>query len=557
LDSATAGIAKESLAAAMLAFSNPDQSSSAGGGLFSAGQTRTSSDQRWFILQDNFLAYYTDPHSPTIRYYWPLDYCTVSLITLTNNTLALMIKPHDQYPFHKLKPKTSLLFGQTDHMTRDWYACIMEKTRRFKHSRVFGTSLAELARRPGATSVIPEFVQQAFNRAYYTSLNNKNLFLPPSNRQSGADNARSLIDNGKAAEAVANTDEVLMTQTALSFFGELIDPIFTNETQRACLDYVSRFPSSATADKDALCEVIATMSPEKAVALKYLINFLTMWTSRVSLPSQFPVLLAPLLVRCESQVAVPALIGVVTKVLTDMQMFINDIGIPSDKQALEYVLSHPPSEEEEQIVIPVTMIAPTTTQKMIKSLASSKGVDNLVPVADSHGSSKESHHNASDATSMITGFFRRRKHASEQPKEQVKPGKSESESDELSDIEIDDVEDYYESSELDQPAPAAEPEAQETPRMNKVMRGWTRLRSSFRLSMHSSPHSSSQQSSAQPSPLRSSASHPVLPSASPSKFEQSAIKQSVVIDSEEQEEQEESDQSDKSEKSEKSEQDSP
>ena len=273
--------------------------------------------------------------------------------------------------------------------------------------------------------------------------------------------------------------------------------------------------------RDGLAGIIATMSPEKAVALKFLLLFLTMWASKVSIVPQAAGFMAPILVQCESQNAVPALVAIVTKVLTDMQHCMNDLKFPSDREAIEHILARPVTPEESQVVIPVTMIAPVTAQKMMKSLACSKGIDNLAPLTEGgpyspvdHSSQDPKHyevlrrHDSTESSSGFGSLLRRRKHTAEsasKPKVLSEPN-----SEGFSDADIVDMDENSDTPDLDNvdmgspeseglAIPSSDKDGESAsgssegrpkgPQMNKVMRGLTKLRSSLRLAKghHSQP----------------------------------------------------------------------
>ena len=392
-------------------------------------------DRRWFVLQDHLLVYYNEPTSPAARYYWPLDYCAVSLVTLTNGLLGVLVRPHARYPFAKFRPKACVFAAPTERATREWHAALRARTRHRAATALFGVPLETVALRPGAASVVPDLVRLAAARVYAHALAQPALFTAPVPTPvlerirdladaglvhldtttavlSGAPGAQGGSTTNADAEAEEAEDtytetdveiDTALAQLALSWLGELPEPLFSAAAVDACVAY-SRKP-----DRDALKEVVASLGPARAAVVRYFLVLLTMWGSESGLADTVPALLAPLVARCDNPAAAHLTLTVVARVLADLQRDAADLAIPSDVEALRILReqhcgtsdrasggadSAASSETGESntdddfydpdsggdLSVPVTCFSAETTRDLVQCLASAKGIDNLSPL---------------------------------------------------------------------------------------------------------------------------------------------------------------------------------
>jgi len=246
-----------------------------------------------------------------------------------------------------------------------------------------------------------------------------------------------------------------------------------------------------------------------------LLSFLTMWASETSVPAMAAAFLAQLLVRTENQSTLLIFQSIVTKVFTDLQHFIQDIPFPTDKEAFEALCAQPVPAESDDLCIPVTLLSAATIQKMVKLLASSKGIDNLAPSADygPNGQSSppnryEVFHRHDSGDFAFSNILRRRKPTVEFPNSPTK-GHSRTASSSGSDFSEADVVDLAESDddsprssrpfspevshmatpESEDPSTEEkstnEPEGEKKGMSSKMRRGLTRLRCSLRFASKS------------------------------------------------------------------------
>ena len=212
------------------------------------------------MLQDHLLVYYNEPTSPAARYYWPLDYCAVSLVTLTNGLLGVLVRPHARYPFAKFRPKACVFAAPTERATREWHAALRARTRHRAATALFGVPLETVALRPGASDACAADVRRGVFAVAGLRLENGTL------RETGVlESGSSGSGDGAVRTAVfawrpSSSSESKSTVT--------VDvPVFLNETRRQLL-FTARVPVAMDGDKgSSSAEEAAAAWCRRAVAL--------------------------------------------------------------------------------------------------------------------------------------------------------------------------------------------------------------------------------------------------------------------------------------------------
>ena len=348
-------------------------------------------DRRWFVVVDRFLFWYADAAALVPKDVWNLAYCDVSYGTLTNYALCIVVRPHAQYPFPKLRPKSALIVaGATDHATRQWFGALAACASGGRATRVFSAGLQELAARPRAASLIPAFVRYACETVHRRSVAMPELFTSPVAAQV-VERMRADIDRGALPPVANMEDDAALAQLLLSFFAEMPEPLLPPALYAGLRAYARATPPGAPADVPALRTALSRLPPENAATLRYLLRLLHVWedeSGRRHVAEQLlaQILLAPPPPDTDEGAAPGADADVAERVARDIYAAADRLELPTDRDAQrDYTPAPAPAPP---LAVPASVFAPDVRAEILASLDSARPLDD--PDAASSSSSSSS-----------------------------------------------------------------------------------------------------------------------------------------------------------------------
>jgi len=314
----------------------------------------------WHAAVDNFLVAYNDATSGTPEGFVLLDQYRISLGTLVNGQLCIVLTPHSDSPFQFSRSKPHIYVGGNDNSTRQWFNIISAKSCYNIRTTVFSKSVDELVRRQGETSLVPAFVQFACRSLYHRALDNGTLFSAPVNSQL-LDKMRSTIDGGGFPELQDSNDDIALAQLLVSFLAEMPEGLIPNDM----LPQVWKFAFGGKATDDStisgLNTIIQNLPLCNAATLRYVLEFFAIWLEQSGTREDPGVILGPLFLRIPEEGASvlyqpKIVVDVAGTIVKDFLSHLDELTFPAAVEGFNtYIATHPPLAPPQPPVVPLSL----------------------------------------------------------------------------------------------------------------------------------------------------------------------------------------------------------
>ena len=201
---------------------------SGGGGNEAENIIASEGKKRWFVLLDHLLLVFNDSSSNAPKEIWLLDYCTISLGTLTSGQACITVRYTQNYPFkHSHKGETLIIAAPVEPETRMWFAVLVQRSRSAysPSSTIFSERFDISTLRAREKTFIPTIVRSALSQiSSSAALFFSSLFTPSTTFwiRSGADsyffnlNASGASITGASTATVASGEGGSGSTTASS-----------------------------------------------------------------------------------------------------------------------------------------------------------------------------------------------------------------------------------------------------------------------------------------------------------------------------------------------------
>jgi len=330
----------------------------------------------WHAAVDNFLLAYSDSSSGTPEGLLILDQYRVSLGTLVNGQLCVILLLHANSSL-QARSKPLIYVGNNDISTRQWYDSLVSKSLLNVRTAVFGKSIEELVRRPGCNSLIPQFILHTCQALVNRALDNCTLFSTPVNSQL-LYKMRAAIDSGKFPKLKDSNDDSALAQLLVSFLAEMPDGLIPNEMLPEVWKFSFGGKNTDESTIKGLNVIMKHLPPCNAATLRYLIEFFTLWKSVSNCHDDPAEFLGPIILRPPeegtSAVYLPKLVvNVSITFIQDLMTNLDHIDICGCSEGdFESFIKEHPVEEIQPPYVPLTLFHASERTLILDAIAAAR-----------------------------------------------------------------------------------------------------------------------------------------------------------------------------------------